>query len=230
MHSLKRASRRLLHAPSFSIAAALTLALGIGASTAVFSVVDGVLLRPLPFPRSERLVDLSHTLAISGLIQVDQSDATYLYYRRANRAFTDVAAYRTTGVNLGRTSGTTGGDAGRAQRLSAAKVTASTFGVLGSRPIQGRVFGEADDTPNGPPVVLIGERLWRRSFGADPSIVGRRVEIDGVPREVIGVMPSRFRFPAADIEVWVPIGMDPTNTKSAAFDYKGVARLRDGVS
>ena len=98
---VRHAARRLMRAPAFSSAAVLTLMLGVGATTAVFSVVNGVLLRPLPFPHSDRLVDLSHTLAVSGATHVDQSDATFLYYRKANHVFQDVAAYRSVGVNLG---------------------------------------------------------------------------------------------------------------------------------
>src|SRR5687768_10459495 len=105
LQSIRHAGRRLLRARAFATAAVLTLALGIGATTAVFSVVNAVLLRPLPYARPDRLVDLSHTLAISGVSRVDQSDATFLYYARANRVFADVAAYRATGVNVGRLSG-----------------------------------------------------------------------------------------------------------------------------
>src|SRR5215203_2168166 len=95
------ALRRLRRAPAFAVAAALTLMLGVGATTAVFSVINGVLLRPLPYQRAERLVDLSHTITVSGVSSVDQSDATYLYYRRANRVFAEMAAYRVVSVNLG---------------------------------------------------------------------------------------------------------------------------------
>src|SRR3954469_26068764 len=124
---LRLASRRLRRAPAFALAAVLTLTLGIGATTAVFSVINGVLLQPLPYPRPERLVDLSHTISISGVSRIDQSDATYLYYRRANRAFTDVAAYRVADVNVG-TAGSTGD---RAERVAAGRVSASLFAVLG---------------------------------------------------------------------------------------------------
>jgi len=230
VQSLHQAVRRLRRAPAFSAAAALTLALGLGATTAVFSVVNAVLLRPLPYPHPDRLVDLSHTLALTGVSRVDQSDATYLYYRRANRVFADVAVYRVTGVNLGRLSGaTTGGDT-RSERLSAGRVSASTFGVLGAAALHGRTFRESEDRPDAPPVVLIAQRLWERKYGAEPGIVGRQLEIDGVPREVVGIMPAGFDLPAARTDVWVPIGIDPANTASAAFDYRGVARLRDGVS
>lgn len=225
---VRHALRRLRRAPAFSIAAALTLMLGVGAATAVFSVVNGVLLRPLPFPRSDRLVDLSHTLAISGVTSVDQSDATFLYYRNANRVFQDVGAYRAVGVNLSDPSRAGGG--ARSERVAAARVSASTFAVLGVGPAIGRTFRDDEDRPDAPPVVMIGQRLWERELGGDPSIIGRRVNVDGVPRQVVGVMPESFRWPTSTSELWIPIGIDPANTASAAFDYRGVARLRDGVS
>ena len=228
---LRLAVRRLRRAPAFALASAMTLALGIGATTAVFSVVNGVLLRPLPYQRAERLVDLSHTITISGVSSVDQSDATYLYYRRANRVFTDVAAYRVANVNLvpsgGR--GVSAGDT-RAERVAAGRVSASLFGVLGVAPLRGRAFTDSDDQVGAPRVVLIGQALWERKFGGDPSIVGRMLQVDGVPREVVGIMPARFRLPFARTDVWVPLGIDPAHTASAAFDYRGIARLRDGVT
>lgn len=224
----RHAVRRLGRAPAFTSAATLTLMLGVGATTAVFSVVNGVLLRPLPFPRSDGLVDLSHTLAVSGATHVDQSDATFLYYRKANHVFQDVAVYRSVGVNLSNPA--KGGDAARSERLTAARVSASAFGVLRVSPKLGRTFRDDEDRPDAAPVVVLGERLWKRDFAADPAIVGRRVDVDGVLRQVVGIMPESFRWPESATELWVPIGIDPANTASAAFDYRGVARLRDGVS
>jgi predicted permease len=228
LEKLRLVARRLRRAPAFSLAAVLTLALGIGATTAVFSLVKGVLLQPLPYDEADRLVDLSHTLAISGITRVEQSDATYLHYRRANRVFSGVGVYRATSVNLGALAGA--GGAGVPQRVTVARVSAGTFGLLRVAPWRGRVFTENEDLLGATPVVLIGQRLWERDYGADPLIVGRRVEVDGVAREIVGVMPERFRFPDATVDLWLPIGIDPANTASAAFDYRGIARLRDGVS
>ena len=225
---VRHAARRLGRARAFTTAAALTLMVGVGATTAMFSVVNGVLLRPLPFPRSDRLVDLSHTLAVSGVTNVDQSDATFLYYRKANHVFQDVAAYRSVGVNLSDPSRAS--DAARAERVAAARVSASAFGVLRVSPKFGRTFRDEEDRPDAPPVVVIGQRLWERAFGGDASIVGRRVDVDGVLRQVVGIMPASFRWPTSTTQVWIPIGIDPANTASAAFDYRGMARLRDGVS
>jgi len=226
------ALRRLLRARGFALASILTLALGVGATTAVFSVVNGVLLRPLPYQGADRLVDLSHTITVSGVSSVDQSDATYLYYRRANRVFAEVAAYRVVSVNLGPDvsgSAASTGDA-RAERVAAGRVSATLFSVLGIPPLRGRAFTESDDRADAPSVILIGQGVWERKFGGDPSIIGRTLQVDGVAREVVGIMPARFRLPSERTDVWVPLGLDPAHTATAAFDYRGVARLRDGVS
>jgi putative ABC transport system permease protein len=228
--AIRQAARRLRRAPAFTVAAVLTLALGIGATTAVFSVVDGVLLRPLPFDDAERLVDLSHTLVVSGPLQVDQSDATFLYYRRANHVFTGVAAYRTTGASLGALRDGSATTEAAAERVEGARVSADAFGVLRVAPLHGRGFTIDEERPDAAPVVVIGERLWARRFGADPSIVGRRVDVDGVPRTVVGIMPGAFRWPDAGTQLWLPIQIDPAHTATAAFDFRAVARLRPGIT
>ena len=224
---LHRGARRLVRAPVFSITAALTIALGIGATTAVFSLVNGVLLRPLPFAQPDRLVDISHSMVLQGINHVDQSDGTYLYYRRANHVFTDVGAYRAADVNLSAAGMT---DATSARRMEAARASASLFGVLGVAPMRGRTFRADEDLPGAQPVAIIGERLWKEQFASDPGIVGRGIVIDGVVHQVVGVMPRSFAFPDEETALWVPIGMNPANTKTAAFDYRAVGRLRPGVT
>ncbi|HEX7020200.1 MAG TPA: ABC transporter permease [Gemmatimonadaceae bacterium] len=225
---VRHAVRRLALSRGFALAAVLTLALGIGATTSVLTLVDAVLLRPLPYPEPERLVDVSHELSLSGLTRVDQSDATYLYYRRANRVFTDLALYQPSAAQIGGVGGA--GGTARPERTVASRVTASLFQVLGAQPLRGRAFVDAEDLPQAPGVVLIGEDLWRRRYGADPALVGKRVDVDGVPREVVGIMPASFAFPSSATQVWLPLTVDATHTRSAAFDYAGVARLRDGVT
>ena len=227
--SLRHAARRLLRAPAFAVTAVLTLALGIGGTIAVFTVVNGVLLQPLPYPHAERLVDLSHTLALAGLTRVDQSDATFLLYRRDNRVFTDVGVYRSTAVNM-RVPGAAPGSGATAERVSAARVTPSVFRVLDAASMRGRGLTEADAAPGAPAVAVISQGLWTRDFGDDPAVVGRHLSIDGVDHEIVGVMPARFAFPDAQAAVWIPLQFDAAHTKSAAFDYRGIARLRRGVS
>ena len=229
MQTICLAIRRLRRAPGFTAAALITLTLGIGATTAVFTVVNAVLLQPLPYPAANELVDLSHTLTISGITRVDQSDATFLYYRRANRTFADIGVYRVTGVNVGRANDGGASDV-RAERVSAGVVSASMFSVLRATPLVGRTFRNDEDRKDGPPVAMIGQRLWERAFGANRALIGRTIEIDGVPREVVGVMPASFDLPDARADIWIPIGIDPTHTASAAFDYRGVGRLRPGIT
>lgn len=228
--SLRRAARRLRRAPAFAASALLTLTLGIGGTSAVFLVVHGVLLNPLPYPRADRLVDLSHTLAIAGIARVDQSDATYLVYRHDNRVFRDVGAYRSTAVNLRAASGAGAGAAGLAERVPAALATASVFRVLQVRPERGRPLDRDDDRPGAVPVAVIAHALWASRFGSDPAIIGRLITVDGVERRIVGVMPKGIDFPSAATALWLPLQLDPTHIRSAAFDYRGIARLRDGVS
>ncbi len=216
------AVRRLLRHPAFSIAAVLTLALGIGATTAVFSLVDGVLLRPLPWSHPDQLVYLSHVLAVSGATAVDQSDASFLHYRASNRVFSEVAGYREGAVNLA--SGDT------PERVNAARVSAGTFAMLGITPLRGRLFTSDEDRPGAARVVVLGEALWRRLFDGDQSIVGRTVDIDGAPSQVIGILPRSASFPSSAAELWVPLALDPANTESSTFDMKAVARMRPGIS
>jgi putative ABC transport system permease protein len=224
---IRHAIRRLLRAPMFTLAATITLMLGIGGTAAVYTLVNGVLLRPLPYDHAEDLVDLSHSIVVSGVSQVDQSDATYLLYRRDNRVFTDVGAYRSTAVNVGG-SQTSAAAAEKPERVSAVVATASVFNVLRARPMLGRTLTEADDQVGAPPVVVLGQRLWARTFAADSGILGRRIMIDGVMRAVVGVMPEDFQFPNDAAALWVPLQLDPAKTKSAAFVFHGIARLRAG--
>jgi predicted permease len=228
--SIRHSIRRLGRAPAFAAAAILTLTLGIAAVTAVFSVVNGVLLRPLPYDRPAELVDLSHTVAVSGLAGVDQSDATYLFYRRANHVFTDIGAYRAGTVNLGPLTGGAGGDQARPERVTSALVSASVLDVLGVGPLRGRALAERDEEPGAPAVVLVGQGVWERKYGGDPSLVGSHLTIDGVETEVVGIMPENVSFPEAETELWLPLVIDPARTRSAAFDYRAVARLRGGVT
>lgn len=232
MNRIRQATRRLLRAPTFAVAAVLTLALGIGGTTAVFTVVNGVLLRPLPYAHAAQLVDLSHTLNVSGALHVDQSDATYLLYRQENDVFSDVGLYRPSAVNVGGLTSPAVGTAvaNEAERLPVVWTSASTFAVLGAVPLAGRRLRDDDDRPGAVPVVVLAQRLWQRKFGANRAIIGQRIVVDGIERHVVGVMPDGFHFPASDAALWLPVTLDPAHTSSAAFDYRGVARLRPGVS
>jgi predicted permease len=224
MQSIHHAARRLASAPAVSVAAILTLALGLAVATSVFTIVNAVLIRPLPYGSPEELVSLSHTLVVGGDLRVEQSDASLLFYERHHRAFSHFGGYQATGAGVGPAGGTD------AERVPAARVTAGLFPALGAPPIEGRLFDESDDRPGAAPVVVIAEGLWRRRYGGERTLFDRPLEIDGVPHEVIGILPARFRFPSADTELWLPLRLDPAKTDSATFDYRALARLRKGVS
>ncbi|MEO6877047.1 MAG: ABC transporter permease, partial [Gemmatimonadaceae bacterium] len=184
------------------------------------------LLRPLPYASPGQLVSLSHSVALKGLDHVEQSDASFLVYQRHNQVFTAMGSYRDAAVNLAPGSGN-GEDA---ERVSTASVSASLLPMLGVAPLFGRYFAAGEDRFDAPRAIILSEGLWRKRFGADRSIVGKRVLVDGVPSEVVGVMPLRFQFPSATTEAWIPTPFDPAHTEPGSFNYHAVARLRDGVT
>jgi predicted permease len=219
---IRRAAQGLRRAPGFTALCVLTLAVAIGADTAVFSIVDAVLLRPLPYPRAERLVGLWQTLPGLGLKQVGLSDATYLLYRGHRRALAEMAIYRRGLVNL------TGGDV--PERVPSAQATATLFAVLGVAPALGRAFDPAEERPGAPPVAVLSDALWRRKLGGDPRVLGRTVRIDGVTTQVIGVMPAGFGFPRLDTALWLPLAIDPAKLSTGTLSYDGVGRLAPGAT
>jgi predicted permease len=222
MSLVRRAVQGLRRAPGFTALCVLTLGVAIGADTAVFSIVDAVLLRPLPYPRADRLVGLWHTLPALGLPEVGQSDAVYLLYRAHRHALAQMAIYRGGLVNL------TGGDA--PERVPSARVTPSLFTVLGVAPALGRVFTAAEERASAPPVVVLSDRLWRRKLGGDRQVLGRTVRIDATSMQVIGVMPPGFAFPDLDTALWLPLAIDPAKAAAGALNYSGVGRLAAGVT
>ncbi len=222
---LRFAARRLLRVPSFTIATIVVLALGIGATTAVFSIVNGVLLRPLPYPQSDRLVALKHTLEVSGVKDADQSDASLLLYQEHARAFDGIAGARFTDVNLGPTS-----TSDRAERVSTAQTTANLFDVLRVQPMLGRPFRAGEDRVGAAPVAILSYELWQQRFHGDRAVIGRRMVADGVSREIVGVMPRGFGYPSPTVQLWIPIALDPPHAQAGSFNYLGVGRLRAGVT
>jgi putative ABC transport system permease protein len=222
---LRYAARRLTRVRGFTVATTLVLSLGIGATTAVFSIVNGVLLRPLPYPRSDRLVALRHSLEVSGIKEAGQSDASVLLYQEGARAFEGVAATRPTDVNL---LPTTAND--HAERVPAATASANLFDVLRTPPMLGRGFRAGEDRVGAPPVAILSWALWQRRFRGDPSVIGQRLAADGISREIIGVMPRGFAYPSPSVDLWIPIAFDPTTANAGSFNFEGIGRLRDGVS
>jgi predicted permease len=216
---LRLAFRSLRRAPAFAAVAALTLALGIGASTAVFGVVYDVLLKPLPFRDPDRLVGVYHHGADGNSVR--QGPATYFTYRDHSRVFEDVGAW-----NTGRASLT---GRGEPERVEALFVTDGTLRLLGIRPALGRLFGAADDAPGAPRRVVLSYGQWQRRFGGAPDVVGQSLEVDGTPCEIIGVLPASFRFLRTDPAVLLPMQLDRANVW-LVFYFQVVARLKPGVT
>jgi predicted permease len=220
---LRFAARLLRRSPGFTAIAILALALGIGANAAVFSVVDAVLLAPLPYAQPDRLVAMFSTFPDQGFDHFWISPPEYLEYRDQARSFAELGAYVADSVNV----------AGSAAplRVPAADVTASLLSTLGVRPALGRWFSAAEDRPHAEPVVVIGDGLWRRAFGADRRIAGRRILVDGVARTVVGVMPPGFEFGAPHAALWLPLGLGPLDpTRRGNHFLYIVGRLRPGVT
>ncbi|HZS18942.1 MAG TPA: ABC transporter permease [Candidatus Udaeobacter sp.] len=200
MNDLRFAVRQLFKNPGFALIAILVLALGIGANTAIFSVVNAVLLRPLPYPHSEQLVLLrERLLGPSGFESGSVSYMNYLDWQAGQKSFTDLALARTEGVSLSASEVTSTPEAARAGR-----VTANFLSILQVPPLIGRDFTEKDDVPGAAKVALISERLWRKQFGASRDAIGQRLNIDGVPREIVGVVSERVRFPR-NCNVFLPL-------------------------
>ncbi len=222
---LRFAARRLRRAPVFAAAVVLVLAIGVGATTAVFGLVNGILLEPLPFPEPGRLVRLTHSVREPAPASVNQSDASVLLYQDAASAFDGLAAWAFADGNLGAFE-----QDEAAIRVRAARVTSNFFDVLGVRPLLGRGFAPGEDRPGENHVVVLSHRIWQERFGGDPNAVGRQVVVNDVPRTIVGIMPPRFAYPANHVEVWLPLALDPAQTNAASFGLVGIARLKRGVS
>jgi predicted permease len=219
---IRLVARRLSRAPLFTAVAILTLGLGIGANVAIFSVVNGVLLKPLPFHEPERLVGVWHAAPGLNIPLLNQSPATYLVYREENTTFEDIGMWDNTAVTV------TG--VGEPARVEGLLVTDGTLGVLRVQPALGRGFSKEDDTPGTPERVLLSHGYWQRTFGGDPAIVGRGITIDGRSREIIGVLPASFRFLNLNPQVLLPFRFDRAKLFVGNFSYQGVARLKPGAT
>ena len=217
------ALRVLLRAPGFTVVATLTLALGIGANTLVFSVVSTVLLRPLPFAEPDEIVRLYETWP-PNVIRVEAAPANFADYRSEATTLSAVAGWLS-GANLSLTG------MGEPEKLEAAMASASLQDVLGVPPLRGRWFTPAEEAYRASPVAVISHALWQRLFGGDPAALGREIVLDGRPTPVIGVMPAGFDFPSRTTEVWVPMAMGPEQAAGRGDHYvQVIARLRPGFT
>ncbi|HEV2420574.1 MAG TPA: ABC transporter permease [Candidatus Acidoferrales bacterium] len=211
---LRYGIRTLRKSPGFTAVAVLTLALGIGANSAIFSLVNGIVLRPLPYSQPQRLVSITDSYPQGALVAM-----------RASLKTLDVAgSVESTELNLtGR---------GNPTRLYAASVSPELFSILGATPELGRTFQSGEDQPGRDSFVILSQALWQSEFGGDPTIIGRSVTLEGVDRRIVGVMPPDFRFPSSKTQLWIPLHLDPRNV--GAYWGGGfmpvVGRLRDGVT
>ena len=216
---LRYAARTLLKSPGFTLVALLTLALGIGANTAIFSVVDAALLRPFPFPESDRLVRVN-SLARGDVQSVSPAD--FLDWQKMARSFTAIAAIDRADMALSRE--------GPAEELRGETVTLDFFRILGVAPALGRTFSAEEETFGQDHAVILSDALWRVRFGADPRIVGRSIRLDGQPWRVVGVMPRGFAYPS-DAQMWMPLTWSPDLRAMRGGHYLGVVgRLRAGAT
>jgi putative ABC transport system permease protein len=223
---MRYAIRTLVKQPGFTLVALVTLALGIGANTAIFGIVNGVLLRPLPYRQPDRVVMLwSHWIHWT---KTWVSEPELADYRTQARSLESVAGFSITSFNL------TG--SGEPIRVRAAQVQASIFSALGTQPIAGRLFTAEEDQPGSVGVVVLGEGLWRSHFGSDPSVIGRVIQLDAHPYEVLGVLPAALRLPIdygnrATTELWVPLALGPADPQArGSHGLNALARLRTGVT
>jgi len=223
--SLKHSWRSLRRAPGFSASVILTLAIGIGAATAIFAVVDAVLLRPLPYGDPGQLVGAWFHMPSVGLAQAQQTKGTYFTFQRYARTITGIAAYQANSADLADPQ-----QRAEPAHLDDAQATANLAQVLEVPPKLGRWFTADEDLPNGARVVVLSDGLWRSRYGADPTVIGKTVLMYGRSTEIIGVMPASFRFPNNDTQLWVPLRLDPNDPQSGGFNYDAVARLKPGVT
>jgi len=221
LREFRSAARALARRPAFAGIAALTLALGIGANVAIFTVVNTVLLRPLPYPDSDRLVEVNHHAPAIGLDELNNSPGTVSFYREHAEFFSAFGAYDGSSYNL------TGGD--EPARIRVARMTPDMFQVLEVGPALGRGFLEEDALEGAQPVALLTHDMWTSRFGSDPSVLGSTIYMDGVATEIVGIMPRGFAFPNPDFQAYIPLPI-PDPTLFGEFGMSGLARLAPGIT
>lgn len=219
---MKHSLRRLLKSPAFALTAILTVGAAIGANALIFSVVNGVMLKPLPYANPESLVGA--WMVAPGVMPgpLQQSAGTYFMIRDSGQTFTDIGLWQNGSVTVtGR---------GEPEQVESLNVTDAILPVLGIQPELGRVFSKEDDLPNGPRVVMVTHQYWQRALKADPVAVGQSITINGNASTVIGVLPESFRFVRGNPSILIPFKFDRTKIHAAGFSYQGIARLKPGVT
>jgi predicted permease len=216
--------RRFTRAPLFTAIALMTLAIGIGANTAVFSVVNGVLIKPLPYPSADELIGIWHSAPGVGFNNgnLGGSPAMLFTYREEGRSFQDIGLWSGGGVTVTGFS--------EPEQVRNLRVTHGVLQALAVPPMLGRWFSREDDTPGTPETVILMHGYWQRRFGGDQAVIGRAMTIDSVSRTVVGVMPAGFRFLNTDAEIILPLRFDRARVVLGNFSYQGLARLKPGVT
>jgi len=223
LQDLTFALRTLRKNPGFTLTAVFALGLGMGANSAMFSVIDGVLLRPLPFPRSDRLVNVWENDLKRNIPRFVVAPANYYDWRKQNQSFSALGAYQQTTFNLA-------SQEGEPERFIGTISDHGFFDALGVKPALGRIFSEEEDQPGRDGVVILGYGVWRQRFGGDPKIVGQTLIMNGKPRTVIGVMPEGFEYPPQSV-MWSPLGFDNETRERRDFHrLRVIGRLKDGVT
>jgi predicted permease len=223
LRDIRHAVRNLLRSPGFAVVTILTLALGIGANTAIFSVVNAVILRPLRYPQPDRLIYISSQFPQMGFDQFWISPPEFMEFQERTRAFSSVGAFASGQANLSAPD--------RPRRVNAVQASFDLFRTLGVGPLYGRLFEVAETRPNGAPVTILSYELWTSAFGGSPDIVGSQVEVNGLRRTVVGIMPPHFDVADQRAELWNPLVLDPANRRARGSHYLYlIGRLADGAS
>jgi predicted permease len=219
---MRHVIRRLMQLPLFTAVAVATLGIGIGANTAIFSVIQGVLLKPLPYPHADELVDVDHAAPGVGIQHGGGAPFLYATYRDQGRTFQDVGLWRNSTASV----------TGRAEpeEVVCVDVTDGVLPILGVAPALGRTFTRQDDSPAGVETVVLAYGYWQSKFGGDPSAIGQRLMVDGRPREIIGVLPERFRFLDRKPALFLPMRLDPNKIFLGNFSYSAIARLKPQIT
>jgi putative ABC transport system permease protein len=219
---IRYAFRNLLRRPGFTLIAVITLALGIGANTAIFSAINALLLKPLPFPELDRVVAIWDKLPSRGVLHNEVAAANYFDWQAQNQSFEQLALYRWWSANLAAVD--------PPERIQGFLVTANYLDAIGMKPIMGRNFSPEENQPGKDAVAIITHSLWQRRFGGDPNIVNKTITINSIVRTVVGVMPERFNFPKG-AEIYAPLQVTPELVKSRGnHSYYVIGRLKPGVS
>ena len=223
LFNLKQIFRRLRNAPLFTAITLITLAVGIGGNSAIFSVLDGVLLKPLPYPHPDELVGIWHAAPGLGIEGVNMAPSNYFIYREQNKTFTDVGLYNGDSISITGTA--------EPEQVPALDITDGVIPILGIPPLLGRAFNSTDTTRGSPDTVILTYSYWRRKFGGDPTIVGRSIAADGKSRQIIGVMPQQFHFlDREDLAMLLPLQFDRNKMFLGQFSFEGIARLKPGMT